>query len=215
MVKRIDSQALELANRAMGLTGAGSPVTELTDGIVDQTLSVGDIVRRSRVLGLTGIFNGILRNDHLGTDTITTSVTPYAIGTVAPVAPWPNPIPPGFDLWLLYAGIRLESGSVISAVATLNLRFAGNQGFGIDSAGVQVLAAQDFRLAYWDTFVTVGTTFGIQANIGPLAKIGIRLPRSPFTQINAISSNGAAAAGLEFQLTLGMFPTALGQDGFV
>jgi len=215
VVKRIDSQALELANRALGLTGAGSPVTELNDGVVDQSLSIGDIVRRSRTLGLTGIFNGVLRNINLGSDTITTSITPYAIGTVAPVAPWPNPIPPGFDLWLLYATVRIFSGAPLSGQATLNVRYAGNQGFGIDSAGSQVLTSQDQRLAYWDIFVTVGTVFGLQSNIGTMAKPMIRLPRSRFTQINFISATGAAACGFELQMAIGMFPTALGQDGIV
>lgn len=214
MVKKIDSQALELANRALGLTGAGSRVTELNDGIVDQTLSVGDIVRRSRVLGLTGIFNGVLRNINLGSDTITTSITPYAIGTVAGVAPWPNPIPPGFDLWILYATVRIFSGAPLTGQATLNVRYAANQGFGIDSAGAQVLTAQDQRLAYWDVFVTLGTVFGIQnAVAGPLAKLGIRLPADAGTQINFITAQGAAACGFELQMAIGMFPTALGQDG--
>ena len=74
-MKRIDSDALGILTKALGLTGAGSQLTELADGVVDQALDVVPIVRRGRVIGASeGLFTAIMRNVHTDAETLTTGI---------------------------------------------------------------------------------------------------------------------------------------------
>jgi len=213
-MKKVDSQALAVVNKALGLTGAGAPVTELTDGVVDQTLDVGPLVRRGRTLaGTEGCATIVLRAVHGGATTLTTEITPYALGTTGLIAPFPNPIPTQFDLWLLSATLIQISGTGTLSAA-LFIGYDSIQGFGIDNAGNAVVSEERTPVALWDALITKSADqFGILTGTrGPLAMLGIRIPRNLATTLVFISTSSAAAT-FEVQCVVGLFPIALGQDG--
>ena len=210
-MKKIDSQALDILNKALDLRGPGSPATELTDGIVDQVLSVNEIIRRSRTQARTaGIYTGMLRNVHAAADSRTATLTPFNATTTAR-APYPAPMPADFDVWLLSAAVTQLSGTgTLSAALRVNCPASI---MGLTTTGAAVVSVQN--VALWDALLVEGTTFGFPtANDEPMKKIGLRLPRAPLTQI-IFASTSSATATFDCFITLGVFPVALGQDVIV
>ena len=211
-MKKIDSQMLESLNKALGLSGVGSPVTELTDGIVDQVVDVNPIVRRGRTQAQTGgIYTGVLRNIHTAANTITSSVNPYNVGAGV-IAPWPDPMPPGFDIWAISASVLQISGTGTLA-CSLFVDYDRQQGWGQNNASAAVVSEERTPLAFWDALITLsGDQIGLLngAN-GPHAKLSCRLPVSRTLELVFISTSSATAT-FECQIVLGVFPTALGQD---
>ena len=215
MTKRVDSDALGILNKSLGLTGAGSPVTELQDGVVDQVLEVGPIVRRGRTQEpSSGIYTAVMQNVHSAATTITTQVDPYAVG-VGVIPPYPDPLPPQFDLWLLSATVRRQSGAA-TVQASLHIQYGTRQqGWGVDDSGVAVAVSAPVPIAYWDALVSTQTTFALLngAN-GPYAHRGIRIPRAPNLTLE-FTTVSSATGTFNGELVLGVFPVALGQDGIV
>jgi len=211
MVKKVDSQSLGIVNRALGLTGMGSPETEFLDGIVEQTLDVGPLIRRGRALADTsGIFTPTLRNIHTDSESLFTSVDPYAVGATAAIAPYPARVPESFDVWLLGASVRrVSGGGTINATLSLDVG-TRNAGFGIDDSGVAVLSSESIRLAYWNSIVTVGTAFALLQALGPHQRIGIRIPRN--VSLLRFDSFSSLTVTYDCQMIIGLFPIGLGQD---
>jgi len=210
-VKTVDSDALGVVNRALGITGNGAQRTEFMDGVVDQTLDVAALVRRGRTqAGTEGIYTAIMRCINTDVNTISVSVDPYAVGTTGLIAPYPNPMPMQFDVWLLAVSLDRVSGSGAMQVALRIDFLASQQGWGIDNLGAAVAVASTQLLAFWDAPVVAGTTFGLLNQGGVYTKIGTRIPRGA---VIAMSSLSAATSTYDCQLILGVFPTALGQDG--
>ncbi len=213
-MKRIDSDALSLVNRSMGLTGAGSPQTELHDGEVFQTLDVARLVRRGRtVVGSGGLFTVNLENAHTGAQSLNTSVDPYA-QPVGVIPPYPSPVPLQFDIWLLWATIQRKSGSG-SISALLDANFPG-QGFGEDDGGAAVVANDAQPLAHWDALVSEGIQFLVLAGSEqPRANLNFRMPRPTAADTSRFRFRSTSSATSTYAMTvvLGMFPTAMGQDG--
>jgi len=207
-MKTIDSQALDALKKALGLAGAGSPVTELTDGIVDQVIDVAPIIRRSRTQAqTTGLYTGMLRNVHAGADSQTSVLTPYN-GTTTARAPYPAPMPRDFEVWLLTAVVtQLSGGGTLSGALRVNCPASV---MGLTTTGAAVISSAN--VAFWNTVVVEATTFGTKSGTTtPLQKIGMRLPRSATTQL-VFGSTSSEAATFDCFITLGVFPIALGQD---
>lgn len=207
-MKRIDSDALGMLNKALGITGNGSQFTELVDGIVEQNLDVTPIIRRGRTQTDTGgIYTAFLRNIHASGNSVTSVVPPYDLG--ASRAPFPGPpMPPQFDIWLFNAWVVQLSGSgTLSAVLSLILP-ASRTGFSSTGGGL----AQTMPLAFWDALATEGVEFGLlNGTRGPMASINIRIPRGPGTDLQ-FASTSSAAATFDCFMTIGVFPAGLGQD---
>jgi len=217
MVKRIDSDALGVLNRSLGLTGSGSQITELEDGHVDQALSVNEIARRGRTLAdVQGLFFPTLRNLNTAAETITNAIDPYNVGTTVAVAPYPAAVPAQFDLYLLGASIRHATGTVSGfTLGTLSLTVGTfSAGWGQSDNGSQILVSQAIRLAVWNAMANDGTNFGILAtNRGPHQRSGIRLPRGGGGTTLTFATVSSVTVGVDCQMIIGMFPVALGQDG--
>jgi len=216
VTKRIDSQALEVANKALGLTGAGAAETELTDGIVDQVLSVKDIVRRSRTQSqTTGLYTAVMRTVHTDAETVQVDILPYVVPATNLIAPYLSPVPRSFDIWLLTAGVRLNAGGG-GVTATLSVDYANaSQGFGINDGGGAALSTLPHRLALWDAVITDVTTFAVLAGSEqPSAQIGLRLQQGVFTQL-VFRATSTLTSQWDCQLLLGVFPVGLGQDALV
>ena len=210
-MKTIDSQALDVLKKALGLQGPGAPVTELTDGIVDQVIDIGPIVRRSRTQAQTGgLYTGMLRNVHSGATSLTSSLSPFNAGTNA-LAPFPSPMPRGFDVWLLTAVVTQLSGSGTLSAA-LRVDYPGGL-MGLSTVSLPSGTAQN--VAFWNTVVVESATFGTKSGTTtPMQEIGLRLIRAPTTAI-VFASTSSATATFDCFVTVGVFPTALGQDGLV
>lgn len=212
-MKSVDSQALGLVNRALGLTGAGAPLTEFLDGTVEQTLDIAALVRRGRTqAGTTGIYYGTLLNNHAAANTQISGLSPY-LTPVGALPPYPSPMPAGFDIWILAAAVQQISGSgTFTGALSINTSDAV-QGWGIDEAGAAVTGLGRFPLVFWDSVVTQTTEFGLTEAGQPLGWIGLRLLRTPAndSSIN-FSSTSSAAAVFRCQILLGVFPIGLGQD---
>ncbi len=212
-MKVVDSTALLEVNRALGLTGRGSAITEFLDGQVDQVLDIGPLVRRGRSIGDgRGIFFGVLRNTHAGADTQVSAINPYA-PAAGNIHGYPDIIPVGYDVWLIGAAVdQLSGAGTLEALLFMDPP-ANMQGWGIDQAGVAVVTGGEFCIARWDAVVTSTEEVGIQADGLPWARLGIRMMRGH--QIDArirFSTTSSAAAVFDCFILLAVVPIALGQD---
>jgi len=210
-MKKIDSQALGILTKSLGLTGAGSPITELMDGVVDQVLDIGPCVRRGRTqAGTEGIYSVALRCAHVGADSEFAIMDPYNALLAGVRAPYPSPMPAGFDIWLLAVG-GTQGGGSSTVNVVLRVQFPGSQqGFGIvDSTAVVVDA--DMVVARFDAAVATTGSYFIAESGDAIIYPKMRLPRSLTIQLRMDSvSSGATTHTLN--ILLGVFPTALGQD---
>ncbi len=222
MSKVIDSQALSVLQKALGLTGVGAQLTELMDSTVEQVLDITPVVRRGRTLAASqGIFRGVLRLTHTDAEDQQATWTPYTEVATNVVAPYITPVPEQFDIWLLSASLRRNSGTgTISAGLELtNTR----QGFGIDDGGAFFANNSTMPLAYWDTLVVTATqTFGVTGGAEhrePWKKIMLRIPR----EANAAGQNvgirfgntSSATSVYHCVILFGIFPVSLGQDALL
>ncbi len=216
-MKRVDSDALGVVTRALGITGAGAPVTEFIDGQLEQTLDIAPIVRRGRALAATeGIFTGLLRNIHTDAESLVTALNPYSVlPRVAAIAPYPAIVPAQFDLWLLGAVlVRTSGGGTLNATLTLQYNA---QGWGLDDNDAAVAGNLTMPLGNWDTFLTQGgfTTYGILAGSDqPFLNLGLRIPRAGAPELSFFSTSSLTVT-ITAQVILGLFPVALGQDAIV
>lgn len=213
-MKIISSDALGMLTKALGLTGRGAQVTELTDGIVEQNLDVTPIIRRGRTLaGTEGLFMGTLRTVHAGADSATVSWDPYTMTPTTVRAPYPSPVPDTFDIWLLSAWLTQIAGTG-TVSATLSMILPATM-VGPTTSGSAVPTTS--VLAFWDALVTEDVEFGLLAGSGmPQANIGMRLPRArPNGTEIEFATTSSAAATFECAVMMGLFPVGLGQDCLV
>ena len=218
MAKTIRSDYLAPLDKSLGLAGAGdSPQTELLDGEVIQTIDVGTIVRRGGTLaGTEGIFRMVLRTVHTADEVLATSFQPYAAAPTGVIAPYPTPVPAGFDFWLLAA--FLSRVSVGGTMTRSSLRITNiQQGFGIDDSAAAVVSTETLTVAFWDALLggTLTNSFGTN-NLDDLGmqKIGLRIPRkgaiaSPFI---VFSCDSADAVTIDCMMLCALLPSAFGQD---
>lgn len=213
-MKQVRSDALGTVQRALGISGTGSPQTEFLDATLDQVIDVSDMVRRGRTLaGTEGIFRGVLRTVHAGSGTLSAIWTPYR-QAVGALAPYPDVVGPDFDIWLLGASCRLNSGTgtIAAALFIQNVR----QGFGIDDSGVAVSSNGNIPLAFWDTVDTALITFATTAGQMPFKRLAFRIPRIGQAAADVTVSFRSVASALatwDCDLFYGIFPVSLGQDG--
>jgi len=215
VTRRIDSDALGTLGKSLGLSGNGSQMTELSDGIVDQVIDVNPSVRRGRTLAeKQGIFYCVIRNVHTDAETIVTPIDPYRVGVDDVVAPYPDRISTRFDLWLLGAMVRrLSGGGTIQA--NLAIDYDQNQGWGVDDSGTAIVSTEAFNVAFWNSLATNSDVFALLSGaLQPYIKLGIRLPRADNTSL-IFTSASSLTSTYQCQMIIGMFPAALGQDGLV
>lgn len=219
MARFINSQSLELVNRALLLDGGGAPATELTDGTVEQVLDIVPIARRGGCLagGTEGLFRGLLRNTHGAASVITSGINLFTIGVTGGIAPFPTPIPNKYDLWILGASATRFSGS--GAVAGQLMLTNLVQGWGVDNGGAAVAANIPLQLARWDAVVdmTTGTDPLILTATGTSWQpLRFRVPRiGSFSAPVSLQwqTESSAAAVYDCTIWCGLFPLTLGQDG--
>ena len=211
-MRSIESGALALLDRILGLGAGGEQFAMLDDGHVSQVLDVAPVARRS-LPPQGGLFWGLLRNVHgAGATAETSTVNPYTTAHV--YSGWPSPVPEGFDVWL--AGTTLEFlgtyGNFTRAALDMTVH-APRQGFGVDQAGAAATPAAGvirMGLCRWDeTSVFDGIYIGLQESGDMWMPLGIRIPRGTELDFRSHATN---AVTMDCGLLLGLFPAGLGQD---
>jgi len=215
--KIVESQAFAPLNKTLGIGGSGDSETELLDGELVQTMEMGAIARRGRTIaGTEGLFRCVMRTVHTAAEVLTTSWQPYQPGATGTIAPYPNPVPDGFDVWLLGCSVERVSGNASISEAALRLTQV-QQGFGIDDSAAAVVSTSVFTIAFWNSLeLGIEPAYGVISSRGwPWKPVKIRIPRkgaiaSPFLVFGA-ESGGTLT--VDCVMLIGIFPSALGQDG--
>ena len=200
----------------MALAGGATtpPATILEDASLTQVIDVRDTVRRSlTIAGSEGIFFGQLRHEHPGPGALANTIDPYAAGGNS-FPGYPTPTPRGYDIWLLGATVARDAGAGTLDGAFLSMSFLAtatafqrNNDGTSEAAGVVLMP-----LARWDS---LDTTTGLDA-VGltedgeSYVPIGHRIRRGSRLQFD--SDVAGAAADIQCNMLLGVFPITLGQD---
>jgi len=234
MSRTMNSQALVLLDRMLGLSGpGGEQYTTLDDGNVQQVLEIGAIARRSLTFaGSSGLYTVGFRSD---ADTVANiarnSMNPYnfAASTAAggmtiseDTNGYPVPVPRGFDVWLIRAS-AFTSTSAGHNWLQLNVQIPSSsmalRSYAADGGAESQLAndVSNMALARWDTALAGDTLTGSGAaytwateNGTTSPEFGLRIPRG--SRIDFITSAAATGTQAQCTLILGLFPEGLGQD---
>ncbi len=213
-MKNIDSDALILVNRMLGLAGGGQVVpTLLDDGTLSMTLDVIQASRRARALGVTeGWFVGYLDNVHAGAGVLSAQIFPYAPTTANAVNAYPADVPRGFDVWITSVSCRRVLGTGTLDGAVLEMDPTGrHQGWGIDDGGTAVVADTPLEIARWTALDTATTIpLGIAGDGSANVRTLFRFPRG--VALRFMSDVAGASATIRCAVSLALFPEAVGQD---
>ena len=215
-MKKIESDALVLVNRILGL-GGGSLQAEssLDEQTVSMVLDITNALRRGRAGGVDGgLFYGVFENTHAASGALTSTVDPYnPAGLVPDISAYPTPVPVGFDVWYIGGSMDRSSGAgdLNGAVVFLGPT-AQQQGFGVRDNDARVVTNPGISLIRWTALDT--TITGVERGIvdgagGYFARVALRLARG--VTIN-FRSEAAALATFRHTGFFGVFPESLGQD---
>jgi len=217
----IDGPTLQLIQTVIGKTRAGSQVggTMIDDGDVTQTLPiVPEIVRRSGTpIDSGGWYVGLLRNEHAAASTEQNIFDPYLPGAAAVNGGYPAVVPLDLELWILTASIIRSDGAGTLTSGMLRYGSGGtprNLGWAEldDGTGIPATTTSPI-LGLWESLNTGNILdLGIEVGsgiAGPI-KIGQRMRRGLVLVFDTIVAG--AAADIDLVLSLGLFPTGMGQD---
>lgn len=217
MTKAINSNALYLVNRALGISGRVEGATDLENDRVVQALGINELVRRARTIaGSEGIFLGLMENTHSAANTVATVVTPYDVPTGG-IGAWPSPVPTSLDVWILGVSVQ-HTGGAGSLTGAFYIDMPTTQvGWGVDQAGAAVAALRSLQVvAYWDSLVTQTSAFARDSVSGRFywpvnLRIGRQRDANDLTRV-VFSSTSSAAAVFLATVILGLFPIGMDQD---
>ena len=212
----VKNPVLLTLQRMLGLAPGGGRPLNLDDSNISLTLPVVPHVARRGGAGIqAGWFLGVMENVHSAADAEASFIDPYEPGALLAVAPYPASVPDGFDLWLLgCSGVRsLGTGDPTGALFVVNPNDT-SQAWGIDDAGVAVIATPGIRVAFFDSVsevvqaVTADPLFNSVSG-QTYIPVNMRLPRGTLL---GFETQSAAAAEYQGAFLLGLFPAGLGQD---
>ena len=211
MSKQIESDALILINKQLGIAGPLQVPTFLDDANLTLIMEVTDAVRRSRALGVVQGWNiGVMQNVHAGAGSLVTVVDAYAPGTAAVAGGaggFPPIVPSGYDVWLIGGMVTRNSGAGGLNSGGFSLDPATvNQAWGIDDMGAAVTASRS-PLQIWTSI----DVFGAGLDAAGRGYVDWRLRIARGTEFRW-QSDAAAAATFQLILILGVFPEGMGQD---
>jgi len=217
----IKNAVLKPLQQLLGIAPGTQP-TDVDLGNVSLTLPITDsIVRRSSQLVIPhgGWFQGILENVHSAADDEISAMPVYSPPAADVVAPFPSPVGPEWDVWLIGVSGRRSSGSggLTGATASITPSSASpfQQAWGRDDSAAPVVGTARMVLAQFDAISTI--TAALTAADDPMITeqgltyqpINMRLPRGCTL---AFHSTSAAAAEFQMMFILGLFSAGLGQD---
>jgi len=208
----IPGAQLKLIGELLDLTGAQlGAVTDIDGANITQTFPVvPEIIRRGGTIR-QGIGLGIFRNVHGAAGQLATTINPFTTPNVANGYSFAGS--PILDLWLLGASVDRISGGGTLDGGLLEIQYSSDQNFfGEDDSGTAFTIGADVPLARWDVIDTTtdrGNALTEQGN--PYVHIGMRVPIG--AAVSFISDVAGAAATIQCNVVLGLFPEGLGQDG--
>jgi len=220
VTREIDSTALLLLNRALGLSGSPASATELEDGHVTQTIDVGPIARRSLPIG-GGLWYARLACAHTGVGDLNTSFDPYNATHATPgslvKSGFPLDVPAGFDIWVISC-IGLTDDATDFAAAAFDVETAATaEGISIlNTAGVvssPAAAGGDYPYAVYDgVFTAAAAALYLTKPDGTvLTQINQRIRRGQLFHWRSTSDTAGTVTNTVL-VCMGLFPEALGQD---
>jgi len=205
--------ALGLVDRALGLAGTGSQITELEDGLVSQVLDVSRLVARARSPITEGLKVAIFQNVHAGAGQVETAVDPYFSTSTPGSAPnWPVPVPIGFDVWILaVSGDTSSVGNFTESIFAVLGDHAGDGAWTQNQAGGAASSSViRFGVAHFDSALSIaGDAFVMTEQGDTIVYPQLRVPRG-MTLSYTSESTGATTSNL-FMLA-GLFPVGLNTD---
>jgi len=228
MSRTMNSQALVLLDRILGLSGpGGEQYTTLDDGNVQQVLEISEVARRSLTpAGSSGLFTIIARN----TSTVVSAlhsqdIDPYNLAAeltlTADTNGWPVPVGRGFDVWLI--GASMWSGYAANIdFGQLNMLMPESataiyQHQTDNATPVQATDTSTHQLVVWDTPLDEDVMPGATdmrtwatENGTIYVPFNMRLVRG--VKLNWITYFNAVTATAYVNLIMGIFPEGLGQD---
>ena len=227
MSRTINSQALVLLDRMLGLSGpGGEQYTTLDDGNVQQVLEISEVARRSLTpAGSSGFFSVQMRNTIGAAGIQRATLDPYNLGNTTTVTlntnAYPVPVPRGFDVWLIgatcWAGDRTETNFCQLELIVDNSSMAININTEGGSATQLTNDTIYMPMGRWDTFPNENTGpspsshyAGFTENGTSYLDINVRVPRD---SLLGFVSGTSANDNVNFcDIILGLFPEGLGQD---
>jgi len=211
VTKDLRSDSLDVVALALGIAQSAGELSVFDDAFLSQVLDISSLVRRGRTLGAsTGWYYGVMECVHAGADNQVTTLDPYSIDSQTQ-APWQNPVPKGFDIWLGVITSKKITGAGNQTIGTFELLpDASQRSFGEDNAGGVVITNETLVLALADALITTsnGTDFFTYQG-APSVTVNQRIARG--SQIRYRSTSDGAAT-LQTYFTIGLFPVGLGQD---
>jgi len=226
----MNSQALALLDRILGLsgTGSGEQYTTLDDGNVQQVIEISEIARRSLTqAGTSGVFQVVMHATHTGASMTNMFLDPYNFGNSLTVSQdvnaWPVPVPRGLDVWLIGASFSTDGNGSRLDWGQLSLQSPSSHmalNIGQIDAGGETQSGNDLgwtHLARWDTWDDDDMIYGVvnrelwvTADGRAYVPFNMRLRRGQL--LVAINDSSAGEVQTYLSLTLGLFPEGLGQD---
>lgn len=211
MPKRIDSDVLALTNRMLRLAGTDHGETELDTDQVIQVLDVAPVIRRSLALpGWDGVIWCYLMNQHTDVETLDTSIDPYNVTTGA-IAPYPVPVPPDLEFYILTAAVRRSAGAGVLTSGGLFLGPAATQqAWGLRDDGSALVSNNVACVARFTSIVDVGGRgCGATTDGDTEVAIGRRIPRGSDVRF---TSTSASTADFQLIMMCALLPLGFGQD---
>jgi len=217
----IDSGALDVVQRQLGLTGKGSQEAVFEDGVAQQSFDIFSAVRRGQsARGDGGYFYLAMSHEHAGAGAISQGVNPYQVADAVVFNEWPGNdggagVTRNFDVWIESVGLeRTDAGAgVMARPAVVRLTMGTSSlGIGIDGAGAVLEATGSQMIAMWDGLVTVAGAIVTAVNLDTnemVKKLGFRMPRSGTLQF---ITDMDAAVDMKFTLAMMLVPVAMGSD---
>lgn len=217
MSRSIDSDALTLVQRQLGLSGVGESATELESDTLMQVFDASSAIRRGRAdLATRGFFYGILKTLEAGAGGSNAAFIgdAYNVGAAFALGTFPPNIDIArFDLWLLnVSGVITDGAFAANDECVLQIGMnARQQGFGKDSGVPAVVAATPPNtVARFTESIDDGFSDVLVTDQGePSVQVNLRLIPGQALQMVTTS---AAACDAQLSLMLGLFPVGMGQD---
>lgn len=221
MPKPIDSSALDLVNRTLGMAGGSSvQQTFLEDGVVSQTFDIMASAGRALSYIPESIAVAQLETTQTAAGTVATSVDPYLLGTnsVATIWNWPDPVPAGVDVWFLGCCMQAEVATdFVTGLLDIVGDQAGDGAWG-ESDGAAAPQAITFRfpVGAWNSIVAYGgISYGVNTQDAGHQLCSMRPPfriRRGMSLDFRTTTNGVGPTELQALVMLGIFPVGAGRN---
>lgn len=211
MTQEVDSAALHRVAKTLQLSTPGQEQTLFIDERLEQTLDVAPIIRRGLTLANTeGLYSGNLRNTHTGSAAVVvTTLDPWSLAG-AETPPFPAEIPTNLDLWLLGFSAKNVSGAGNLDSAFFDLANPStNRAFGTGGSLVLAGYTGEFACAGANLLISHGNSL---QNMYWMQ--GLRIIRNATFRFHTLNV-GATSPIYDLDVYMGLFPSALGQDGAV